>query len=168
MSRHTEPILLNSESNTTPLYDMFAKHIEPLIASFPINQYRYSKLGNMFSFQLVLIGFLVILSCFSRFSPPLNYSFSLIRILLLLAVLCGFYSMATRDPLGMLIYTLLNFIALVYCSFNNLYAIISMSCILLLLNQIRSIGYLIEFGKEKLAKREDIIESLSSIYQSNK
>ncbi|EFC39551.1 predicted protein [Naegleria gruberi] len=142
----------------TPLYDMFAKYIEQFIEVVQKKQYNrpanLANLANMFSFQLFLIFVLSVLFLFNTSQPVW------ILLLSMAGVACGFYSMATRDPLGMFMYSLVNFVAFVHsCFYLGPFAgtshliLNSMSFVLLLLNQIKSVGYVIEFGKAKLEKR---------------
>ncbi|EFC48432.1 hypothetical protein NAEGRDRAFT_78464 [Naegleria gruberi] len=153
------------ETTRTPLYDMFSKNIEHFIDSIQKKQYtnqasavQWQNLANMFSFQLLLIGLVLIFSVFWIGTPLW------IAMLVIIGIGCGFYSMATKDPLGMFIYSLLNFIGLVICTryLDFGYAAIGMFFILLLLNQIKSIRYVIEFGRAKLGKRQ-VFENDSNV-----
>ncbi|EFC48582.1 NADH:ubiquinone oxidoreductase [Naegleria gruberi] len=145
---------MTKHTSETPLYDMFAKNIEQFIDAVQKNQYNrpanLSNLANMFSLQMFLIFVVLMFSIFYSHPPP-----AWLVLLSIAGLGCGFYSMATRDPLGMFIYSLFNFIGFVYCFIYLGYdSSIAMSFILLLLNQVKSVGYVIEFGKAKLEKRQ--------------
>ena len=156
-----------SSPNRTPLYDMLAPKVEPLLDVVLngnlVSNTVFSKFANMFSFQLVLLMILMVISWTNSRTPIL------LSLIGLVGAAFGFYSVATRDPIGMLIYSVLNLIGfgIVSSYLNYGYALIGMVFMLLLLNQILSIRYLIAFGKEKMKKKQELIETLSVVHSSN-